>query len=286
MRSVALFLALSCSALALPQNPANGAGNSNRPEHPRATGHPNNSNHPHASPSGALAPSTATSSPGSETPTKTLSSTDTRGAWTYETLAPGQAPTKPNNAPLPEIPVFPPSTASPAFILPKFSEPAWGAFWSYSQPPVPATSTTQAPPSQFTASFTNEDIAAPPTTREYTFNMTYAAGWPSGYLRRLAVINNQFPGPLIEANQGDTIVVHVNNHLDVGQSVSSFCATFDIRSIGMAFVRTDRTGLTVYLASHNAQYVQEDHLRTASSWRAKSGRSGTTRTMATHWPMA
>lgn len=98
------------------------------------------------------------------------------------------------------------------------TKPAWGAFWSYPQPPIPATSTTYNP-AAYTAAFSNEDIAAAPTTREYDFTMHYAAGWPSGFLRRMAVINNQFPGPLIEANRGDTIVVHVHNQLDIPQSI-------------------------------------------------------------------
>ena len=36
---------------------------------------------------------------------------------------------------------------------------------------------------------------------------------PDGVERQMFVYNNQFPGPLIEANWGDTIVVHVTNNL-------------------------------------------------------------------------
>lgn len=47
--------------------------------------------------------------------------------------------------------------------------------------------------------------------REFTFNITQALAAPDGYEKPMILINNQFPGPLIEANTGDTIRVHVNN---------------------------------------------------------------------------
>jgi FtsP/CotA-like multicopper oxidase with cupredoxin domain len=37
---------------------------------------------------------------------------------------------------------------------------------------------------------------------------------PDGVPRHMFVYNHQFPGPLIEANWGDTIVVHVTNNLE------------------------------------------------------------------------
>lgn len=36
---------------------------------------------------------------------------------------------------------------------------------------------------------------------------------PDGVERHMMVYNNQFPGPLIEANWGDWIEVHVTNNL-------------------------------------------------------------------------
>ncbi|KAH7923921.1 hypothetical protein BV22DRAFT_1196311 [Leucogyrophana mollusca] len=53
--------------------------------------------------------------------------------------------------------------------------------------------------------------SATPQTREYTFNITQALSAPDGFQKPMIVINNQFPGPLIEATSGDTIRVHVNN---------------------------------------------------------------------------
>jgi FtsP/CotA-like multicopper oxidase with cupredoxin domain len=153
-------------------------------------------------------------------PPSTVSSGEaaTAGApVSYPTLAPDAGPSLPNTAPLPVLP-----TDMVFFSVPngtsKPTVPVHGAWFSYSQAPIPATTTTLNP-ATFTAAFTNKDIAAPPTTREYDFTLHYAAGWPSGYLRRMAVINNQFPGPLIEANIGDTIVVHVHNNLDIPQAI-------------------------------------------------------------------
>jgi FtsP/CotA-like multicopper oxidase with cupredoxin domain len=36
---------------------------------------------------------------------------------------------------------------------------------------------------------------------------------PDGVSKQMMVFNNTFPGPLIEANWGDTIVIHVKNNL-------------------------------------------------------------------------
>ncbi|WVQ82717.1 hypothetical protein IAT38_004849 [Cryptococcus sp. DSM 104549] len=58
-----------------------------------------------------------------------------------------------------------------------------------------------------------------PTTREYTWDLMKVKGSPDGFERLLYTINGLFPGPPIEANQGDTIVVHVNNKLDEGQTI-------------------------------------------------------------------
>lgn len=36
---------------------------------------------------------------------------------------------------------------------------------------------------------------------------------PDGVEKEMYVYNGQFPGPLIEANWGDTLVIHVQNNL-------------------------------------------------------------------------
>lgn len=56
-------------------------------------------------------------------------------------------------------------------------------------------------------------------TRRYDFHLSYAAGAPSGFHRRLTTVNAQLPGPLIEAIVGDWIEVKVTNDLDEPQAL-------------------------------------------------------------------
>lgn len=57
----------------------------------------------------------------------------------------------------------------------------------------------------------NWDFSAPPTKREYHWTIKDKDHNPDGVYRPMILINGQFPGPLIEANEGDTIVVHIDN---------------------------------------------------------------------------
>ncbi|KAL7819640.1 multicopper oxidase domain-containing protein [Trichoderma gracile] len=52
---------------------------------------------------------------------------------------------------------------------------------------------------------------APPTTREYHWTIVDGRLNPDGIYRPMMLINNQFPGPLVECNEGDTIRVNVEN---------------------------------------------------------------------------
>lgn len=52
---------------------------------------------------------------------------------------------------------------------------------------------------------------AAPTTREYKWTIENADLNPDGIYRPMILINNQYPGPLIECNEGDTISVTVEN---------------------------------------------------------------------------
>ncbi|KAI1376948.1 putative multicopper oxidase [Hypoxylon crocopeplum] len=47
--------------------------------------------------------------------------------------------------------------------------------------------------------------------REYVFNIAQAYATPDGFRKPMVLVNGQSPGPLIEANIGDTVRVHVNN---------------------------------------------------------------------------
>jgi FtsP/CotA-like multicopper oxidase with cupredoxin domain len=55
------------------------------------------------------------------------------------------------------------------------------------------------------------DFDAAPTTRSYRFTVTDMEVNPDGVYRPMILINGQFPGPLIECNDGDRLVIEVDN---------------------------------------------------------------------------
>ena len=55
------------------------------------------------------------------------------------------------------------------------------------------------------------NISSRPTRREYRWTIRDQEHNPDGVYRPMMLINSQFPGPMIECNEGDTIVVHVDN---------------------------------------------------------------------------
>lgn len=55
------------------------------------------------------------------------------------------------------------------------------------------------------------DFDAPSTTREYHWTIVDANLNPDGVFRPMVLINNQFPGPLVECNEGDTLIVNIEN---------------------------------------------------------------------------
>ncbi|KAJ4248751.1 hypothetical protein NW762_012589 [Fusarium torreyae] len=67
-----------------------------------------------------------------------------------------------------------------------------------------------APPEQ---SRLSDDLSSQiePTTRIYVFNITRGLVSSGRYRKSMILVNGQTPGPLIEANIGDTIRVKVNN---------------------------------------------------------------------------
>ncbi|KAF9516469.1 multicopper oxidase [Hydnum rufescens UP504] len=58
-----------------------------------------------------------------------------------------------------------------------------------------------------------------PVTRTFDWTLSLATGAPDGVEREMMVVNGQFPGPLIEANQGDTIIVNVQNDMTTGAGI-------------------------------------------------------------------
>lgn len=55
------------------------------------------------------------------------------------------------------------------------------------------------------------DYHAAPQRREFTWTVRDHVHNPDGVYRPMILVNNMYPGPCIEVNEGDTIVVHVNN---------------------------------------------------------------------------
>ncbi|KAF2032223.1 hypothetical protein EK21DRAFT_110167 [Setomelanomma holmii] len=113
----------------------------------------------------------------------------------------------------------------------------------------------------------NWDFTAVPTTREYTWVIQDYILNPDGVYRPMILINATFPGPLIECNEGDEIVVHVHNqatnatsihwhglfqngtnHMDGTTGVTQ-CAIPPGHSLTYRFNVTGQTG-TYYYHSH------------------------------------
>jgi FtsP/CotA-like multicopper oxidase with cupredoxin domain len=66
----------------------------------------------------------------------------------------------------------------------------------------------------------NWDLTAPNTTRYYVFNITEIPdGAPDGVPKLMFLVNGKFPGPVIEGNQGDRVVVQVNNFMTIPTSI-------------------------------------------------------------------
>ncbi|EPE36211.1 Cupredoxin [Glarea lozoyensis ATCC 20868] len=65
------------------------------------------------------------------------------------------------------------------------------------------------------------NFEAPAQVRTYNWVVTDIVGNPDGVFRPMLTINGQFPGPLIECNEGDTIIVEVDN-----QSINSTAIHF------------------------------------------------------------
>ncbi|KAH6949235.1 Cupredoxin [Fusarium avenaceum] len=59
----------------------------------------------------------------------------------------------------------------------------------------------------------HEHTSRPPTTLVFSWNVTAGLRSPDGVEKRVYLINDEFPGPLIEARSSDRVVVHVHNGL-------------------------------------------------------------------------
>ncbi|PSN70011.1 hypothetical protein BS50DRAFT_608676 [Corynespora cassiicola Philippines] len=63
------------------------------------------------------------------------------------------------------------------------------------------------------------DFDAKPTAREYHWTISEHELNPDGVFRPMMLINGMFPGPLIECNEGDEVVVHVHNQASNATSI-------------------------------------------------------------------
>ncbi|KIM77718.1 multicopper oxidase [Piloderma croceum F 1598] len=81
-------------------------------------------------------------------------------------------------------------------------------------PAMPTASTPAIPPNvasyQLNSSF---EITNKPVTRIFNWTIAARYGAPDGYYRSYITINGQMPGPLVEANEGDTLVFNIYNTL-------------------------------------------------------------------------
>ncbi|KAF8938134.1 hypothetical protein BGZ58_001522 [Dissophora ornata] len=73
-------------------------------------------------------------------------------------------------------------------------------------------------PSEFILS-KNFTISKTPTTRTYDWTITQQTIAPDGLERPMLLVNGMFPGPLVEANTGDNIVVKVTNNMVNGTAI-------------------------------------------------------------------
>ncbi|GAA5867302.1 hypothetical protein JCM3774_003538 [Rhodotorula dairenensis] len=80
---------------------------------------------------------------------------------------------------------------------------------THTPPPPPPHATVINKPEELRLS-PDWNVHAPPQVREYWFEISEMAGAIDGCE---LVVNGQYPGPLIEVNNGDTLVVHVTNRL-------------------------------------------------------------------------
>lgn len=63
------------------------------------------------------------------------------------------------------------------------------------------------------------DFQAPAQRREYTWTVRDQEHNPDGVYRPMILVNSQFPGPLIEVNEDDTIAVNVHNEASNATSI-------------------------------------------------------------------
>ena len=55
--------------------------------------------------------------------------------------------------------------------------------------------------------------------RQFQLVLTWKSGAPDGYQRDMIYVNGQYPGPKIEVNQGDWVVIDVINRMPYNTTI-------------------------------------------------------------------
>ncbi|KAI3476732.1 hypothetical protein L1887_61696 [Cichorium endivia] len=125
--------------------------------------------------------------------------------------------------------------ATLALVLLAWGSLQWSALLRSSQPDAPT------PPwwrhTHDASTIGDNDGRDAPRTRYHEWNISRADIAPDGVTRPMILVNGRFPGPHIQANVGDTLVVHVRNQLSHNDS-SSF-AGWDQRARSLFSTKVD-----------------------------------------------
>ncbi|WQF78089.1 Putative multicopper oxidase, second cupredoxin domain-containing protein [Colletotrichum destructivum] len=122
-----------------------------------------------------------------------------------------ESPPPPPPSPPPPSPPPPPPTSEPVLELTTTVTPP---ATTSSSPLVPTqTPAVKLTPQQQFDLKTGFGISNATSLREYVFNITREQHAPDGFEKSMIKVNGQSPGPLIEANTGDTVRVTVHNHM-------------------------------------------------------------------------
>lgn len=95
-----------------------------------------------------------------------------------------------------------------------------------------------------------------PTTREYSWTITDAELNPDGVYRPMMLINNQFPGPLVRCNDGDRLLIHVQNQA-VNATAIHFHGMFQNGTNAM----DGTVGITQCAIAPNTSFTYDFHVK-------------------------
>ncbi|KAK3844505.1 MAG: multi-copper oxidase laccase-like protein [Linnemannia gamsii] len=88
------------------------------------------------------------------------------------------------------------------------------SLWSHSTYDIDSSD-----PLEYNLSRNNFSISSVQTTRYYEWTISQRLVAPDGFERPMLLVNGKFPGPLVEANTGDRIVVKVTNNMVNGTAI-------------------------------------------------------------------